>query len=68
MEEPEPEEVLDSARMLTAAGTAEDEQLAGILEVLAADDDDEDEDLLGEDDLDDDDEEPPEEDEEEEPE
>ncbi len=56
VEEPEPEEEVNSALMLTAATAEEDEQLTRILEVLAADDEDEDEDLFGEDDLDDEDE------------
>ena len=55
VEEPEPEEVPDSGRMLAAPGSEEEEQLNRILQALASDDDDEDEDLFGEDDLDDDD-------------
>ena len=53
-EEPEPEEVPDTVRMLAAPGS-EEEQLSRIIQALASDDDDEDEDLFGEDDLDDDD-------------
>ena len=56
VEEPEPEEIPETARMLAAPESEEDEQLARIIQALAGDDDDEDEDLFGEDDLDDDDE------------
>ena len=53
VDEPEPEELVDSPLMLTASSD-EDAQLSRIMEVLAADDE-EDEDLFGEDDLDEDD-------------
>ena len=54
VEEPEPEEIPETVRMLAALGSDEDEQLSRIIEALASDDDDED--FFGEDDLDDEDE------------
>ena len=66
VEEPETEEAAETALMLAAAGSDEDEQLNRIFAALASDDEDEDEDLFGEDDLDDEDEDPYEDDEEEE--